>query len=87
MMIGGFNEEYPTTERAIRDNIHTLMRGPPKVATEGLVMKFDTTMSHPLQRTHIDPFVVIIKIVQMKVKHVLVDTGSAADLITMYCLK
>ena len=50
-------------------------------------MKFDATIAQPLQQPHTDHFVVTIKIGQMKVKRVLIDTRSTTDLITMDCLK
>ena len=82
MIKGGFSEEYPIL-RAARDSVHTLMKGPPKAITRGPVMKFDTTISQPLQQPHTYPLVVTIKIGQMKVKRLLIDTGSTTDLITM----
>ena len=86
MIIGGFSEEYPTLKVA-RDSVHTLMKGPSKAIIGGPVMKFDATISQPLQQPHIDPLVVTIKLGQMKMKRVLIDTESTADLITMDCLK
>ena len=53
----------------------------------GPVMKFDATISQSLQHPHTDQLVVTIKIGQMKVRQVLVDTGSTTNLITMDCLK
>ena len=50
-------------------------------------MKFNATISQPVQQPHIDPLVVTIKIGQMKVKRILIDTGSIADLVMMDCLK
>ena len=50
-------------------------------------MRFDATTSQPLQQPHTDPLVVILKIGQMKVRRVLVDTGSTTDLITMEFLR
>ena len=50
-------------------------------------MRFDATTSQPLQQPHTDPLVVTLKIGQMKVKRVLVDTGSTTDLITTECLR
>ena len=55
------------------------MKAPPKAITGGPVMKFDATISQPFQQPYTDPLVVTIKIGQMKVKRVLVDTGSTAD--------
>ena len=46
-------------------------------------MRFDATTSQTLQQPHTDPLVVTLKIGQMNVKRVLVDTGSTAELITM----
>ena len=73
MIFGGYTEEYPTI-RAARDNVHTLLKGSPKTTTSGPNMKFDATTSEPLQQPHTDPLVVTLKIGQMKVKRVLVDT-------------
>ncbi|XP_057538069.1 uncharacterized protein LOC130815596 [Amaranthus tricolor] len=86
MILGGYTEEYPTI-RATKDSVHTLLKGPPKTTANGTIMKFDTTTSQPLQQPHTDPLVVTLKIGQMKVKRVLVNTGSTADLITMECLR
>ncbi|XP_057517940.1 uncharacterized protein LOC130798860 [Amaranthus tricolor] len=86
LLDGGYTEEYPTI-RAARDSVHTLLKGPPKASTSGPIMKFDATTSQTLQQPHTDPLVVTLKIGQMKVKRVLVDTGSTADLITMKCLR
>ncbi|XP_057549010.1 uncharacterized protein LOC130827344 [Amaranthus tricolor] len=86
MICGGYTEEYPTI-RAARDSIHTLLKGPPKASSSGPIMRFDATTSQTLQQPHTDPLVVTLKIGQMKVKRVLVDTGSTADLITMECLR
>ncbi|XP_057535220.1 uncharacterized protein LOC130813400 [Amaranthus tricolor] len=82
MIIGGFSEDYPTL-RAARGSVHTLLKGPPKAIMGGLVVKFNATISKPLQQPHIDSLIVTIKIGQMKVKRVLIDTGSTTDLITM----
>lgn len=82
MIIGGFSEYYPTL-KATRDTVHTLQKGPPKAIMEGLVMKFDATIRQPLQQPHTDPLVVTIKIDQIKVKRILIDTGNVADLITI----
>ena len=86
MICGGFSKDYPTI-RAARDSVHTLLKGPPKTTSSGPIMKFDTTISQPLQQPHTDPLVVSIKIGHMKVKRVLVDTGSTVDLVTMECLR
>ena len=86
MIVGGFSEYYPTL-RATKDSVHTLLKKPPKAVTGGSVMKFDATISQPLQQPHTDPLVVTITIGQMKVKRVLIDTGSTTDLITRDCLK
>ncbi|XP_057545947.1 uncharacterized protein LOC130824940 [Amaranthus tricolor] len=86
MIFGGYTEEYPTI-RAAKNSVHTLLKGPPKASSKGPVMKFDATTSQPLQQPHTDPLVVTLKIGQMKVRRVLVDTGSTADLITMECLR
>ena len=48
MIIGGFFEDYPTL-RAARDSVHSLLQKPPKAIAGGLVMKFDATISQPLQ--------------------------------------
>ena len=50
-------------------------------------MKFDATISQPLQQPHPDPLVVTIKIGQMKVKRVLISTKSTTNVITMDSLK
>ncbi|XP_057529955.1 uncharacterized protein LOC130808505 [Amaranthus tricolor] len=50
-------------------------------------MKFDATISQPLQQPYTDQLAVTITIGQMKVRQVLVDIGSTADLITMDRLK
>ncbi|XP_057522587.1 uncharacterized protein LOC130802595 [Amaranthus tricolor] len=68
-------------------SVHTLLKGPPKASSNGPIMRFDATTSQTLQQPHTDPLVVTLKIGQMKVKRVLVDTGSTADLITMECLR
>ena len=86
IIIRGFSEEYPTL-RAARDSVHALMKGPPKAITGGPIMKFDATISQPLQKPLTDLLVVTIKIGQMKVKRVLIDTGSTTDFITMDCFK
>ena len=86
MIVGGFFEDYPTL-KATKDSVHTFLKGPHKSTMGGLVMKFDATISQPLQQPHTDMLVVTIKIGQMKVRRVLVDTGSTIDLITMNCLK
>ena len=86
MIFGGYTEEYPTI-RAARDSVHTLLKGPPKASSSGPIMWFDATTSQTLQQPHTDALVVTLKIGQMKVKRVLVDTGSTADLITMECLR
>ncbi|XP_057528222.1 uncharacterized protein LOC130806967 [Amaranthus tricolor] len=85
MIFGGYTEEYPTI-RAARNSVHTLLKGPPKASSSGPIMRFDATTSQTLQQPHTDPLVVPLKIGQMIVKRVLVDTGSTADLITMECL-
>ena len=86
MIFGGYTEEYPTI-RAARNNVHTLLKGPPKASSSGPTMRFDATTSQTLQQPHTNPLVVTLKIGQMKVKRVLVDTGSTTDLITMECLR
>ncbi|XP_057524865.1 uncharacterized protein LOC130804449 [Amaranthus tricolor] len=86
MIFGGYTEQYPTI-RAARNNVHTLLKGPPKASSSGPTMMFDATTSQTLQQPHTEPLVVTFKIGQMKVKRVLVDTGSTADLITMECLR
>ncbi|XP_057529862.1 uncharacterized protein LOC130808402 [Amaranthus tricolor] len=86
MIFGGYTEEYPTI-RAARNSVHILLKGPPKASSTGPTMRFDATTSQTLQQPHTDPLVVTLKIGQMKVKRVLVDTGSTADLITMECLR
>ena len=86
IIFGDYTEEYPTI-RAAKDSIHTLLKGPQKITSSGPIMKFDATTSQPLQQPHTDPLVVTLKIGQMKVKRVLVDTGSTTDLITMECLR
>ena len=50
-------------------------------------MRFDATTSQPLQQPHTNSLVVTLKIGQIKVKRVLLDTGSTTDLITMECLR
>ena len=50
-------------------------------------MKFDATTSQLLQQPHTDPLMITLKIRQMRVKRILVDTGSTADLITMEYLR
>ena len=82
MIIGSFSKDYPTF-RAARDSVYTLIKGPPKAITGGPIIKFDVTISQPLQQPHTDPLVVTIKIGQMKVKRVLIDTRSTTDLITI----
>ncbi|XP_057523889.1 uncharacterized protein LOC130803706 [Amaranthus tricolor] len=86
MIFDGYSEEYPTI-CAAKDNVHTLLKGPPKSTSSGPIMRFDATTSQPLQQPHTDPLVVTIKIGQMIVRRVLVDTRSTTDLITMECLK
>ncbi|XP_057517822.1 uncharacterized protein LOC130798739 [Amaranthus tricolor] len=86
MIFSGYTEEYPTI-RATKGSVHTLFKGPPKTTSSGPIMRFDATTSQPLQQPHTDPLVVTIKIGQMMVRRVLVDTGSTADLITMECLR
>ncbi|XP_057532805.1 uncharacterized protein LOC130810682 [Amaranthus tricolor] len=86
MIFSGYTEEYPTI-RAAKGSVHTLFKGPPKTTSSGPIMRFDATTSQPLQQPHTDPLVVTIKIGQMMVRRVLVDTGSTADLITMECLR
>ena len=86
MIFGGYSEEYPTI-RAAKDSVHTLLKGPPKTTPNGPIMRFDATTSQPLQQPHTDPLVVTLKIGQMKVRRVLVDTGSTTHLITMECLR
>ncbi|XP_057550569.1 uncharacterized protein LOC130828622 [Amaranthus tricolor] len=86
MIFRGYTEEYPTI-RAARYSVHILLRGPPKASSSGPTMRFDATTSQTLQQPHTDPLVVTLKIGQMKVKRVLVDTESTADLITMECLR
>ena len=86
MIFGGYSEEYPTI-RAAKDSVHTLLKGPPKTTSNGPIMRFDATTSQPLQQPHTDPLVVTLKIGQMKVRQVLVDTGNTADLITIECLR
>ena len=80
-----FSEEFPILESA-RDNIHTLIKGPPKEHPTCSKMKFDEKLSIPLQQPHTDQVVVTLKIGQMKVRRVPVDTGSTTNLITMDCL-
>ncbi|XP_057550604.1 uncharacterized protein LOC130828660 [Amaranthus tricolor] len=86
MIFGGYTEEYPTI-RAARNSVHTLLKGPPKASSSAPIMRFDATTSQTLQQPHTDPLVVTLKIGQMKVKRVLVDTGSTADHTTMECLR
>ncbi|XP_057532955.1 uncharacterized protein LOC130810847 [Amaranthus tricolor] len=86
VIFGGYSEEYPTI-CADRDSVHPLLKDPPKTTSNGPIMRFDATTSQPLQQSHTDPLVVTIKIWQMKVRRVLVDTGSTADLIMMECLR
>ncbi|XP_057543500.1 uncharacterized protein LOC130821729 [Amaranthus tricolor] len=86
VIFGGYTEEYPTI-RAARDSVYTLLKGPLKTVSKGPIIRFDATTSQLLQQPHTDPLVVTIKIGQMMVRRVLVDTGSTADLITMECLK
>ena len=86
MIFGGYTEEYPTI-RTAKDNVYTLLKGPPKIASSGPIMKFDATTSQPLQQPHTDPLVVTLKIGLMMVRRILEDTGSATDLITMECLR
>lgn len=64
MILGGFSEEFPTL-RSTRDNIHTLIKGPPKENPTCLTMKFEEKLSMPLQQSRTDPVVVSIKIEQM----------------------
>ncbi|XP_057520897.1 uncharacterized protein LOC130801144 [Amaranthus tricolor] len=86
MIFSGYTEQYPTI-CAAKDSVHTLFKGPPKTTYSGPIMRFDATTSQPLQQPHTDPLVVTIKIGQMMVRRVLVDTGSTVDLITMECLR
>lgn len=86
MICGGFSENYPTV-RGAKDSVHILFKGPQKATSTGPFMKFDAATSQPLQQPHNDPLVVSIKIGHIKVKRVLVDTGSYADFITMECLQ
>ncbi|XP_057526519.1 uncharacterized protein LOC130805751 [Amaranthus tricolor] len=86
MIFGGYTEEHPTI-CAAKDSVHTLFKGPPKTTSSGPIMRFDATTSQPLQQPHTNPLVVTIKIGQMMVRRVLVDTGSTTDLITMECLR
>ncbi|XP_057526418.1 uncharacterized protein LOC130805651 [Amaranthus tricolor] len=81
MIFGGYTEEYPTI-RAARNSVHTLLKGPPKASSSGPIMRFDATTSQTLQQSHTDPLVVTLKIRQMKVKRVLVDTGSTYNPLT-----
>ena len=64
-----------------------LIKSPPKEHPTCPEMKFDEKLSIPLLQPHTDPVVVSLKIDQMKVRRVLVDTGSTTDLITMDCLR
>ena len=86
MIFGGYTEEYPTI-RAVRDDVHALLKRPAKTTSSGPTMRFDATTSQPLQQPHTDPLVVTLKIGQIKVKRVWVDTGSTTDLITLKCLR
>ncbi|XP_057538025.1 uncharacterized protein LOC130815553 [Amaranthus tricolor] len=86
MIFGGYTEEYPTI-RAAKDSVHTLFKGPPKTTSSGAIMRFDATTYQPLQQPHTDALVVTIKIGQMMVRRVLVNTGSTTDLITIECLR
>ena len=85
LIFSDYSEEYPTVHAA-RDSVHTLHNGPPKTTSIGPLMKFDATTAQPLQQPRTDPLMVTIEIGQMKVRRVLVDTGSTAVLITMECL-
>ena len=46
MIVGSFSEEFPTL-RSARDNIHMLIKGPPKEYPTCLEMKFDEKFSIP----------------------------------------
>lgn len=86
MIVGDYSEEFPTL-RSARDNIHTLIKGHPNEHPSCLEMKFDEKLSVSLLQPHTDSVVVTLMIGQMKVRSVLVDTGSTTDLITMDCLR
>ncbi|XP_057526198.1 uncharacterized protein LOC130805442 [Amaranthus tricolor] len=86
VIFGGYTEEYPTI-RSAKDSVHTLLKEPLKTVSKGPIMRFDATTFQLLQQPHTDALVVTIKIGQMMVRRVLVDTGSTADLIMMECLR
>ena len=81
MIVGRFFEEFPTL-RSAKDNIHTLIKGLPREHPTCPEMKFDEKLSVPLHQPHTNPVLVTLKIGQMKVRRVLVDTGSTTDLVT-----
>ena len=72
MIVGRFSEEYLTI-RAAKDSAHTLLKGAPKSAFRGPVMKFDATISKPFQQPHTGSLVVTIKIGQMKFRWTFVN--------------
>lgn len=86
MIVGGFYGEYPTLG-SFRDSIHTLIKRPPKENPNCLAIKFDEKISQPLQQPHTNPIVVTIRIAQIKVRRVLVNSCNMADLITMDSLR
>ena len=87
-MISGGDSEYYPSNHSIKDSVYTLktMTAEDKGEVDGPKMIFGE-VSQPIQHPHSDPIKLTIKVDLMKVRRVLVDTGSTADLITMDCLK
>jgi hypothetical protein len=50
-------------------------------------MIFNEKLGSPIQYPHHDPIVLTLKVGQMNVRRVLVDTGTTADLVTKDCLR
>ena len=88
MISGGFASGGPTI-RGTKESLRSLSQvmiseGKPEPFPEVLIGEKDR---RDLQTPHDDPLVVELKVANLKVRRILIDTGSSTDIISLECLE
>ncbi|XP_010693422.1 uncharacterized protein LOC104906380 [Beta vulgaris subsp. vulgaris] len=75
------------TSRSRKKHLYTLKHGSDATSSAICPTRTFKDSRRPIQTPHDDPLVVEIKIANLRVGRVLIDSGSSADIITMDCLR